>query len=206
MYVFGLGTGTQSSGMSMFMGELTVLTLRALMPVHVICASLQALNWVKDEETYTLTQTRMSTIRLLLPAIVLHGLFDFMLMTMGVLVFAYQLDEEKWSGISLGLGLGITLLSLFISYKLWCRQLAHTHTHTHARGWQRVTDEGVEILHPDTHTHTHAPADINNPLVNPRGGGAPTYNTNTHTHTHAQANQLLTSTQALSQSGNAEVV
>ena len=33
--------------MNLFVDELAVLALRALMPVHVICAALQALQWIK---------------------------------------------------------------------------------------------------------------------------------------------------------------
>jgi len=55
MYAFSGGTslgpsplgGSSSNKLSMFVDEISVLTLRALMPVHVICAALQAIQWVK---------------------------------------------------------------------------------------------------------------------------------------------------------------
>jgi hypothetical protein len=41
-YVFGAGTESAIPGTSVFAGELLVLLMRVLMPVHVICAVLQA--------------------------------------------------------------------------------------------------------------------------------------------------------------------
>ncbi|GAB5036753.1 Hypothetical protein NocV09_04800120, partial [Nannochloropsis oceanica] len=69
-------SGAAMNKMNLFVNELAVLALRALMPVHVICAALQAIQWIKT----VAEDTPMSTFRLLFPAILLHGTFDFSLM------------------------------------------------------------------------------------------------------------------------------
>jgi RsiW-degrading membrane proteinase PrsW (M82 family) len=43
-YVFSQGSSDAIPGTSNFVGELTVLAARILMPIHVICSVLQAIN------------------------------------------------------------------------------------------------------------------------------------------------------------------
>ena len=46
-YVFFSGGGTQAFSESVLINELFVLLLRVLMPIHVICAVLQAISFSK---------------------------------------------------------------------------------------------------------------------------------------------------------------
>jgi RsiW-degrading membrane proteinase PrsW (M82 family) len=43
-YVFSNGSSGAVSGTSNFVGELTILAARILMPIHVICSVMQATN------------------------------------------------------------------------------------------------------------------------------------------------------------------
>lgn len=46
----------------------------------------------------------MSIPLLLLPAILLHGTFDFVLMVLGAVQYAYDLSEDVFNAISLAIG------------------------------------------------------------------------------------------------------
>ena len=65
--------------------ELLVLLLRAITPVHAICAGYQAFQLNKN----IFDRQSLSLFQVLLPAIVLHGLFDFLLFAMGILQIAF---------------------------------------------------------------------------------------------------------------------
>lgn len=49
-------------------------------------------------------EQRMSIPLLLLPAILLHGTFDFVLMVLGAVQYAYDLSEDVFNAISLAIG------------------------------------------------------------------------------------------------------
>lgn len=137
---------------SAFVGELYVLGLRAIMPIHVICAGFQAINYVKVRALCypsgstsrsplcasalrrqsvprsplfavhtssdhpplpfffskllqeVVEDRRMSVPRLLLPAILLHGTFDFILMAMAMIQYCYGLSEGLFNVLSLAVG------------------------------------------------------------------------------------------------------
>jgi RsiW-degrading membrane proteinase PrsW (M82 family) len=61
--------------------QLLVLFVRWLCPVHVICAVIQAVNLSKA----ALRMEKLSLFRVLLPAILVHGSFDFTLFLTDVL-------------------------------------------------------------------------------------------------------------------------
>mmetsp|Transcript_19905 Transcript_19905/g.28613 ORF Transcript_19905/g.28613 Transcript_19905/m.28613 type:complete len:527 (-) Transcript_19905:175-1755(-) len=86
-YVFGTTT-SPIPGTSVFIGELLVLVIRVLMPIHVICSVIQAANLSK----VLLGQRPMSLFMILLPAIVLHGCFDFALFLIGTIQFVYDIE------------------------------------------------------------------------------------------------------------------
>lgn len=87
-YVFGAPDGT-SSAANVFLTELVVLFTRLLMPIHVICAVLQAAQLSK----VVLGLQQMNTFQILLPAIMLHGSFDFLLFVVGAVSFIYERDD-----------------------------------------------------------------------------------------------------------------
>jgi len=84
-YVFGTNR-SPLPGTSILVGELFVLLIRICMPIHVICSVLQATNLSKrlmGDET-------MNLFRILLPAVLLHGSFDFVLFLFGSIQYAYE--------------------------------------------------------------------------------------------------------------------
>ena len=79
-YVFSSGS---------FIDQIFVLALRILMPVHVICSVMQAANTSKS----AMGIQEMGTFRAILPAILLHGLFDYVLFLLPYVQYIYQIDE-----------------------------------------------------------------------------------------------------------------
>jgi Cys-rich protein (TIGR01571 family) len=95
-YVFGTNS-SPIPGTSMFVGELLVLLARICMPIHVICSVLQSVNLAK----VSMGNSQMSLFRILLPAILLHGTFDFTLFLMGVVEFIYDVESTSLEVVSL---------------------------------------------------------------------------------------------------------
>ena len=89
-YVFGSSSDSSIlPGATVLEGELLILLVRILMPVHAICAVIQAVSLSKS----VLNQQPASLFSLLFPAILLHGSFDFVLFLLGALEFTYELDS-----------------------------------------------------------------------------------------------------------------
>ena len=64
--------------------------MRVCMPVHVICSVMHATNLSK----VLMGQQQMSLFRIMLPALILHGTFDFLLFVGGALGVIYsELDS-----------------------------------------------------------------------------------------------------------------
>jgi Cys-rich protein (TIGR01571 family) len=101
-YVFGT-RASPIPGTSLFVGEILILLVRVLMPIHVICAVLQSINLSK-----VLMGAHSSLFFILLPALVLHGLFDFQLFLAGVIEYVYDLN-------SIALEIGSLVFSLLLA-------------------------------------------------------------------------------------------
>uniref|UniRef100_A0A7S2JVT4 Uncharacterized protein n=1 Tax=Leptocylindrus danicus TaxID=163516 RepID=A0A7S2JVT4_9STRA len=67
--------------------EIVVLLARSIFPIHALCAAIQSIGVIKRDVERDDT---MHLGRITLPAILLHGFFDAVLMIMGVL-------EELWN-------------------------------------------------------------------------------------------------------------
>ena len=104
-YVFGSPVGTSQSRDAVFLGEITTLVARLLMPVHVICSVLQAANFSR----VVLNMKYMSTPLVLLPAIVLHGSFDFYLFVIGAVSF---INQDESDGLVVASLLGPILITI----------------------------------------------------------------------------------------------
>lgn len=87
LYVFGSG-GPLLPGASPWVGEALVLLVRICVPLHAVCALVQANSMARA----VLRKDRFSLLFILLPAITLHGNFDFTLFLCGLLDFVYKLD------------------------------------------------------------------------------------------------------------------
>jgi hypothetical protein len=124
MYVFSMGNNVNA--------ELTVLAMRAIMPIHVICSALQAVNLSK----VLVDQQSMSLLGVLAPAIVLHGVFDFILFLVGAIAFVYEVDTV---GLEVGTFVGavaITVIGAAAAYFLVKRQ-----EEQHTSGWRRFQNQ-----------------------------------------------------------------
>lgn len=110
-YVFGT-TSSPIPGTSIFVGELFVLLIRVLMPIHVICSVLQATNLSK----VLMGQSQMGLIEILLPAIALHGSFDFILFLMGAIQAAFEIESIAFEVFSYILPVLITIGGVYWAY------------------------------------------------------------------------------------------
>ena len=109
-YVFNSNDGSSPiDGTSQVVGELTVLLLRVLMPVHLFCAVLQAAN---VSEIVSGKTPDLSLWRVLLPAIILHGFFDFSLFLLAIFAFAEGIDSTGYEIFTLIVSLCIGLIGL----------------------------------------------------------------------------------------------
>jgi len=95
-YVFGT-TGSPIPGANQIEGELFVLLLRVLLPVHVICSVIQAANLSK----VLCGGQQMHLFFVLLPAIILHGMFDFVLFMFSTFAYIYDADSIQLDIISM---------------------------------------------------------------------------------------------------------
>jgi len=84
-----------SVGRSNYEGELALLGLRSLFPVHAICAGIQAVQMIRRD----FQNIPLSLPKVLAPAVVLHGSFDFLQVAVPVLLLAYT--ETKISDIEI---------------------------------------------------------------------------------------------------------
>lgn len=110
-YVFGVHV--HGGAMNALVGELTVLSLRLLMPVHLICAVLQAANLSK----VVLGMREMSLFQVLLPAVLLHGAFDFVLFLLGAVSAAFAPESMVLLVLSFLLPVLITIGGLIYAIR-----------------------------------------------------------------------------------------
>mmetsp|Transcript_26915 Transcript_26915/g.59566 ORF Transcript_26915/g.59566 Transcript_26915/m.59566 type:complete len:121 (+) Transcript_26915:105-467(+) len=94
-------------------GEMFVLLMRVLLPIHVICSVLQATNLSK----VLMGEREMGLFRLLLPAVFLHGCFDFVLFLMGAAQYAYEVDSVMFDVFSNALPAAITVVGVVVAYR-----------------------------------------------------------------------------------------
>jgi RsiW-degrading membrane proteinase PrsW (M82 family) len=105
-------------GTSLFVGELMVLLLRVCLPVHLICSVLQSVNLSKIVMGQ---EINMSLFVMLLPAILLHGSFDFILFFMSFLGFVYNLDTIWYECITFVIAASIAGGGAYVAWDRWKR-------------------------------------------------------------------------------------
>jgi len=110
-YVFGT-TSSPIPGYSVFVGELFVLLIRVAMPIHVICSVLQAANLSK----VMIGIQRLGLFQILLPAILLHGTFDFVLFLLSTLQFIENDADSSYDIISIVMSIVITIGGIIWAY------------------------------------------------------------------------------------------
>eukprot|EP00386_Alphamonas_edax_P015668 GDKI01047817.1.p1 GENE.GDKI01047817.1~~GDKI01047817.1.p1 ORF type:complete len:101 (+),score=32.85 GDKI01047817.1:2-304(+) len=78
----------------------------------------------------------MNVFQILLPAVVLHGTFDFVLFLMGVIGAAYDVNEVALGVFSYFLPIFITLSGVYLAYTGFQSVLQ-----TFESGWQTIGEE-----------------------------------------------------------------
>lgn len=127
-YVFGSAV----AGAGKFESELLVLGLRSLFPIHAMCASLQAVEVVRrDYERGGGTPLW----RILLPAVTLHGVFDFTQFLIPLCFYAYEsnLSEVEQAAVALSVGLVVTVIGAVYLFRV-----RHAQARRLGDGWRRV--------------------------------------------------------------------
>lgn len=104
VYVFSYSGGTLGD-------EVGVLIARSLFPVHPICAAIQSIGVCRRDLEGSVD---VKIGRILLPAIVLHGSFDFVLMLLGFIAKLVNHNSEDDAGDDAGIDV-ITVLSFVLS-------------------------------------------------------------------------------------------
>lgn len=112
-YVFAQSSQSSIPGTSIFLNELFVLFIRILMPVHVICSVLQASNYAK----VVIGIESMSLFGILLPAILLHGFFDFFLFLFGSLQYIFNDQTGLYDILSLLTSISLTIGGAYWAYR-----------------------------------------------------------------------------------------
>jgi hypothetical protein len=100
LYVFILGgTGSSSDG-SGILQEWIVLFFRSIFPIHALAAAMQSINMIrKFVECSDDNSHRVGVGRIVLPAVVLHGTFDAILLSINVYVeTAWDKYREEHGG------------------------------------------------------------------------------------------------------------
>ncbi|KAL7468756.1 hypothetical protein ACHAXS_008985 [Conticribra weissflogii] len=98
LYVFFLGGTAGSAGVG---AELVILLFRSIFPVHALSAAMQSINMIKKfiEEKHT-SDKHVGVGKIVFPAILLHGTFDAILMSINTYIEAqwdryYEDYDEK---------------------------------------------------------------------------------------------------------------
>jgi Cys-rich protein (TIGR01571 family) len=159
-YVFGQKS-SPFPGTTMFEGELLLLLMRVLMPIHVICSVLQAANLSKviiGEQHMSLFQvsidlvyhiqgfTRLTYVcdgilQILAPALLLHGTFDFILFLLATIGYIYGGRSAGFEISSLVISMALTVGGAYWAYKSFTTVLQR-----YDNGWQQVDNVDNAVL------------------------------------------------------------
>jgi len=135
-YVFGT-KASPVQGTTLLVGELVVLLFRVLLPIHVICSVLQASQLSK----VMMGDAPNSLFMILLPAITLHGSFDFFLFVIGILSSAGY-NNNSSAGVSFVV-LSITVpFVMAIAGTIWAYRSFGAVSRKYDAGWQQVAGVG----------------------------------------------------------------
>uniref|UniRef100_A0A6V3KJ78 Uncharacterized protein n=2 Tax=Lotharella globosa TaxID=91324 RepID=A0A6V3KJ78_9EUKA len=143
-----------TQGLNKFESELVLLFIRSVLPVHAICAALQAHKAIQRD----FEQVPTSVVQVLAPPVILHGFFDFILMFLSFVFVGYDT----------GLGRnGVTAVMLVIPFVIALAGFAYTWLVLRAQrdrmgqGWRRV-DDGHEDAGSHSMQEVNVPAAMAN--------------------------------------------
>lgn len=139
-YVFGT-TVSPVRRTSLVVGELFVLGLRQLMPIHAICSVLQAAEYAKVQDGNAYSE---HTFFVLLPAILLHGTFDFMLFLLGAIQGAFNVNNFAFNVLSFAIPLVMTVGGMLWAY--WSFKRVLRGSRDRGAQWTRAaTDDNIDM-------------------------------------------------------------
>jgi hypothetical protein len=125
-YVFGVASDEDPDS-DYYTVELVTLLLRVLLPVHFICAVLQASQLSKVAMSFE----SIPLFWVLFPAILVHGAFDFVLFLGGYFGAMYALDSVAYQVIFLAIPLAISTTGAYVAYSRFS-----TVQRLYEAGWQ----------------------------------------------------------------------
>eukprot|EP01040_Poterioochromonas_malhamensis_P009825 gene9826-10669_t len=136
-YVFGVHV-SPIPGTSRFWGEFAVLRTRLLMPIHLICAVLQA---AQMAQVVLGIAPQLNLGKVLLPAIVLHGSFEYFPLAIGAIQYAFDLELIALDVISMVIPIVITVVGA-----IWAHRSYTEVEQRFQQNWRTITtqeDEGL---------------------------------------------------------------
>eukprot|EP00470_Lotharella_oceanica_P006011 CAMPEP_0170176964 /NCGR_PEP_ID=MMETSP0040_2-20121228/9709_1 /TAXON_ID=641309 /ORGANISM="Lotharella oceanica, Strain CCMP622" /LENGTH=417 /DNA_ID=CAMNT_0010419437 /DNA_START=145 /DNA_END=1398 /DNA_ORIENTATION=- len=133
-YAFG---AHPTQGLDTFESQLFLLFIRSVLPVHAICAALQANKAIQRD--FENIQTPI--LRLLAPAVALHGLFDFILMFLTFVFMGYKTGMGSNGETAVMFTLPFVIALAGFAYT-WC--VLRSQRERMGQGWQRVGDGDLE--------------------------------------------------------------
>ncbi|GAB5370621.1 hypothetical protein AAMO2058_001509100 [Amorphochlora amoebiformis] len=137
-YVFSAKSG---EGLSKYETELITLLLRSILPVHPICAAIQSVGVIKRDFENDSSQ---NLFKILLPAIIVHGTYDFSQMLLGDLLPAFtNFNALQATAAIIGAALGMTCISIGYMMYLFNNQRQRLRA-----GWERVSQSQSSRSHP----------------------------------------------------------
>jgi RsiW-degrading membrane proteinase PrsW (M82 family) len=145
-YVFGQKT-SPFPGTTMFEGELLLLLMRVLMPIHVIGEQHMSLFQVSIDLVYhiqgftRLTYVCDGILQILAPALLLHGTFDFILFLLATIGYIYGGRSAGFEISSLVISMALTVGGAYWAYKSFTTVLQR-----YDNGWQQVDNVDNAVL------------------------------------------------------------
>mmetsp|Transcript_24059 Transcript_24059/g.27460 ORF Transcript_24059/g.27460 Transcript_24059/m.27460 type:complete len:904 (+) Transcript_24059:418-3129(+) len=120
IYVFFLGGSNAQE-------EITMLLFRSIFPVHALVAAMQSIGVIKKflEQSDVESTSRIGVGKIILPAVLLHGSFDTVLMTVNSVIDFVEEDAENQGGNSsysafvLNTVAAAVVVSVMLSGLLW---------------------------------------------------------------------------------------
>lgn len=111
-YVFSQSGDASIGSITLLEGELLILLMRVLTPVHAICSVIQAAAMSK----FVIARQEPNLLMILLPAVALHGTFDFVLFLIAALGFIYNLSDGIAEVISMIVAIFLTIAGTVYAY------------------------------------------------------------------------------------------
>jgi Cys-rich protein (TIGR01571 family) len=154
----GYVLGSNMNGVDYYTAEIITLSMRVLMPIHFLCAVLQATELSKVALQYE----PLSLFSILLPAILLHGTFDFILFFGAFFSAIYSLDGWWYEALFLVVPVGITACGAWVSYKRFSAIQK-----IYEQGWRAFSEDdeeqgiGMTVMNMNSNSNSNSNSNYN---------------------------------------------